>query len=293
MRSCTRLSVNQLWVVYLGAVILSGLLSQLELTELVPLIAILALGLPHGALDIIMLHGLSFNKRRAPDKASFVVSIIVYVAVAACCLFAWFWLPTYCLCLFLILAAYHFGEDWINLVPRKGGLIGIIVLGLPALFQPDPVAMYFSALDVPNGEARSIVFVMAILGLLSLAILLIDFRQLSVEVLAWLVMLVLTSYFLPVLYYFCVYFCALHGPLHTWQVKRRYKLSWWSLAKVSVIPMAGAAILAVGLFSFLPQAFSGNKWLPMVFVGLFSLTVPHLILTIMHEHYTIRRSDSI
>ncbi len=110
---------------------------------------------------------------------------------------------------------------------KKWRQLGIIVLAMPALFQPDSVAMYFSALGVPHDATRNIVLTMSILGLLSLTALLIDFRQISLELITWLVVLSLTSYALPVLYYFCVYFCGLHGPLHTLDIKRRYRLSWY------------------------------------------------------------------
>lgn len=288
MISYEKPSATQLGAVYLGAAILSGLFSKFTFSDLIPLIAILVFGLPHGALDIIMLNKLTVEKRSS--QVTLATVGIVYFLVVVCCLFTWLWLPTFCLCLFLALAAYHFGCDWMNIAPKKWRQLGIIVLAMPALFQPDSVAMYFSALGVPHDATRNIVLTMSILGLLSLAALLIDFRQISLELITWLVVLSLTSYFLPVLYYFCVYFCGLHGPLHTLDIKMRYRLSWFFLIKVSTIPMIGAAIIAVCFFFFLPYDFDGNKWLPTVFVVLFALTVPHLILTIVHDH--LEKNDS-
>ncbi|MEL7384914.1 MAG: hypothetical protein AAGJ88_15115, partial [Pseudomonadota bacterium] len=77
----------------------------------------------------------------------------------------------------------------------------------------------------------------------------------------------------------------------TLDIKRRYRLSWYFLVKVSAIPMVSAAIIAVCFFFFLPNDFDGNKWLPTVFVVLFALTVPHLILTIVHDHREKSASD--
>ncbi|ABU71130.1 MAG: Brp/Blh family beta-carotene 15,15'-dioxygenase [Pseudomonadota bacterium] len=289
MISYEKPSATQLGAVYSGAAILSGLFSEFTFSDLTPLIAILVFGLPHGALDIIMLNKLTVEKRSS--QVTLATACIAYFLVVVCCLFTWLWLPTFCLCLFLALAAYHFGCDWTNIAPKRWRLVGIIVLAMPALFQPNSVAMYFSALGVPHDATRNIVLTMSILGLLSLTALLIDFRQISLELITWLVVLSLTSYALPVLYYFCVYFCGLHGPLHTLDIKRRYRLSWYFLVKASAIPMVSAAIIAVCFFFFLPNDFDGNKWLPTVFVVLFALTVPHLILTIVHDHREKSASD--
>ncbi|MGL6312623.1 Brp/Blh family beta-carotene 15,15'-dioxygenase [Vibrio sp. WXL103] len=276
-------SANQFWGVFAGAFLLSILLSRIDDTHTIVLAAILILGVPHGALDIIMLKQLAHPKPSKINNARLFLYSAGYAITVIACLGTWRLSPAVCLCLFFCLAAVHFSSDWRLSAPQARGLISTLVLTAPALFHPESLHEQFTLLGLTDTDALSVITGMRLVCILVLISLLAMAHKLSVSTRVWILVLVSTCYLLPVLYFFSLYFCALHAPLHTLQIKVQNQLSWPSLAHATTAPLLGTGLILGGFFAYIPQGPTNDALLSTVFIGLFALTVPHLILTLVYQ----------
>jgi Brp/Blh family beta-carotene 15,15'-monooxygenase len=95
----------------------------------------------------------------------------------------------------------------------------------------------------------------------------------------------LAGVLLPPLLSFALYFCIWHSPRHIlrvanelWPGSLSQALARFALA---AIPMTFATILAaIASFALIPwDAFTNTRVLQIFFIGLASLTVPHLLVT--------------
>ena len=101
-------------------------------------------------------------------------------------------------------------------------------------------------------------------------------QQSSVILLAELVVLFCAAYALPPIAYFTVYFCLLHSPLHLNQSMEQLGLAE---TLVYAVPFTVLSfVLGAGLFLSLPDIDFSFQLMQVVFVGLFALTVPHMLL---------------
>jgi Brp/Blh family beta-carotene 15,15'-monooxygenase len=106
-----------------------------ELQNILALIAILSIGLNHGANDISIIQKF---KIKSPDRFNFNKSVIIYSAVVVLTLLLFYLLPQLALWLFLIVSAYHFGEQhWASTIKKIHPIISFpfyTIYGLAVLF---------------------------------------------------------------------------------------------------------------------------------------------------------------
>lgn len=106
-----------------------------ELQNILALIAILSIGLNHGANDISIIQKF---KIKSPDEFNFNKSVIIYSAVVVLTLLLFYLLPQLALWLFLIVSAYHFGEQhWASTIKKIHPIISFpfyTIYGLAVLF---------------------------------------------------------------------------------------------------------------------------------------------------------------
>ena len=231
-------------------------------------------GLPHGAVDpaIARQAGL-WRGVRGLVKFS-----LGYLAMSVAVVGVWFILPELFIVPMLSFSAWHFSGDWQRYFGRVPSLaISTSVITLPALFYPAEVLAIFAVL-APAGS-QIIVDGMALISIVSSLIVFyccLKTRQQSVTVLAELVILFCTAYALPPIAYFTVYFCLLHSPLHLNQYMEQLGLVETLVYAVPFTMLSfGAGAL---LFVSLPDIDFSFQLMQVVFVGLFALTVPHMLL---------------
>jgi Brp/Blh family beta-carotene 15,15'-monooxygenase len=257
---------------------------------LLTLVFVFFIGMPHGALDVIMINKLSLQitqdskRMRSWQWALLIGGLYLLIAVSAWS--AWMLQPAICLVLFLIIAAVHFRHDW-SFTTNSGSkfCIALITIALPSLFYSELLAQYFAALGLSLQDSNWIVVGMQ-MGLVFSLVYLVP--QLLVahrrgKLATWLTALALSAYFLPPLLYFCAYFCAVHSVLHTMKIKTENQLAWTDLAKATLVPMFGTLLLLIVFFQLLPTTQLSEQLLKIIFVGLFALTVPHMLLTAIYE----------
>ncbi len=254
------------------------------------------LGLPHGAMDPLVARAAG----RWQNGRQLALHLGAYVGLAAAVVLLWWLFPVSSLVGFLLISAWHFGNDWPRLPGNRParswerGLAGLGVVGAPVVFYPDRVAELFALLTTQNATAEPILLLIAscralgVAGLIGLAWLAAIHGPRRPAGMLEPVALILAAWWFPPLVYFAVYFCFLHSPRHLISVARD--------PRIGLSPTAAAVIAALTLLTILlgSAAFwllgdaqpAETRTLQVVFVSLAALTVPHMMLV---ERFTSRR----
>ncbi|MCY7370624.1 MAG: Brp/Blh family beta-carotene 15,15'-dioxygenase [Polaromonas sp.] len=240
--------------------------------------AILVLGVPHGALDIV------FGQQiwHIRSRSGWVVFLAFYVALAACVVALWLLAPSIFLTTFLLASVFHFSGDPEGETPATvRALYGGLVIVLPALFHMQEVAALFAhlvdveaAAKLSNGlRVLAVPWLVATLlaaGLRARKNQLASLEMISVAALAlW----------APPLVAFTVFFCGMHGARHILRT-RKYAVNgaFKNLSWVALGPMlATVAGLLIG-WQFLQTTSVDARVVQLLFVMLAALTVPHMLL---------------
>lgn len=234
------------------------------------------LGLPHGALDIEVarLAGLWH------DLGGWLRFGCAYVLVVGLAIGFWLAAPGPALAIFLAMSAWHFAGDWRDRLPPILRLaVGGSVVSLPALFHVADVTQVFGLL-VPAASAKVIAESLELLAVPFLvgavgSALRSGHPRTALEIVA----IVVAAAALPPLVYFIAYFCFLHSPRHLIEagaelaignLRDLVRRTWPIVAITCLGAMAAAALL--------PAAPLSTVAIKVVFIGLFGLTVPHMLL---------------
>lgn len=247
-------------------------------------VAVVVLGLPHGALDAWIARRAGLFER----PLGWVGFNLGYVALALAVVGAWWLFPITALVLFLMISAWHFAGDWQDaLMPWQRMIAAAALLGMPAVFYPAEVASIFVVLSGPGAEVaaeglRSV-------GLVALAalvpVLLVAAIKRQWTVLIELGMLSMLAVFATPLVYFAIYFCLLHSPRH---LRATIALAPASerrslIGQALVYTLATLALAALVAALLLPSGDLSGTVLKTLFIGLAALTVPHMLLMLWTE----------
>jgi Brp/Blh family beta-carotene 15,15'-monooxygenase len=259
-------------------------LSQLLLFTLVA-IAIFFIGIPHGALDVIVIEKQCV--KRLPCQSSAVKRIILYglylLLVLACLLF-WQYSPLLGLVAFYALAILHFQEDWFELNHFFARVcLAAMLLSASAWFYSDNLTSLFKLLGNTQLDSERCVFLLKLLNSVSLLSVLFirAFHRFVMAHIKLTSSIILAAYILPPLAFFVAYFCAFHSILHTKQIMNDYHLNKLAFIRWVAVPMIGTGLLALLFFSMYDTVLAlGENLFSTTFILLFALTVPHMVLTI-------------
>ncbi len=248
--------------------------------------AVILLGVPHGALDV--LHAARSLRIAGPSR--WLLFTAGYVAVAAAVVGIWMVAPTVSLAAFLAISAFHFSGDLEGEPPvLLRALHGASPIVLPALLHQEELAKLFGML-VPEAGAEALATGLAAaapVALTGLVVLLAAAagRRLTgrasavpaaaiAEAAAAAALAVLA----PPLTAFAVYFCVLHSARHVVRTGEVFKLPARELARAAALPTLATAAAAPVAFHLLEGAPIDARTLQVVFIGLAALTVPHMML---------------
>ena len=220
-----------------------------------------------------------------------------------------FWLlfPTIALIIFLIVASYHFGkEDTEFLIKNKNVLNlilyflkGSLIVVAPLIFHFTETINIFKLLLIQNErfflfldfiESNRILFFALLASLLVNAYYLINnFKILNVLIIFDFLSIVVLNYFLSPLIAFTIYFCFLHSFRHSISLineldKNNFKNGAYVFVKKAMpLTLLTAVFYVVSLY-FLSNYYQLNDAiLKIVFIGLASLTFPHILLEYLLE----------
>lgn len=252
-------------------------------------IFIALVGMPHGALDVMMISCLIQQRE---SNSSSVVGVnysywfrlcgyyLLYTAVAGLAFGFWLLFPSTALILFLIMAVSHFSHDWQGFGGRLMQIsLASLVVTAPACFHADAIAKYFQALFLTDQAISIIVISMQSAALSAILLALYASKKISFSRILVLAVVGISAFFLDPLLFFVAYFCSLHSLLHTLSIKDKFDMSWQQLMYRVLPPMLITLLLMGIVFVLVPFQTVDVQWLRVIFIGLFALTVPHMLLT--------------
>ena len=261
---------------------LTPMLYQQQLLLLMIMVA--TLGLPHGALDAFIAKQAGHWRTRL----EFSTFVLIYLAIAIGIFGLWLLVPVLALPAFLLMSAWHFGEDWHGNSGANNALqrwfFGGAVVSLPSLFHGQEVAAIYAILAHTN-----VPWLAQIQGwlapLLALSLLVMTHDSLgNTPGLGWrwteLLALCASAAVLPPLLYFALYFCCLHSPSHFFSVLSAARKHQRLEAGIHGLVFTIGALVLLGMLYHwaLPGLSFNSASLHLVFVGLAALTVPHILL---------------
>ena len=277
--------------------------NNLTISPLICFLLILSIGVSHGSLD-----NMKGKKLFEIFKINnFFIFYLSYVSLAILIIFFWVILPSISLTLFLIVASYHFGkEDTSFLInnesfydPLLFFLKGSLIVLAPMYFHFDETINIFKFLLIENEafynfldfvETSKILLFGIILSTLSNIFLFMKNFELKkfTIFLDYFSILIINYYFSPLIA-FTFYFCFLHSIRHS--ITLMFELNKENLRVGLNIFLKKAFPLTIltAIFSLVSLYFLNNTYdfdssiLKIIFIGLASLTFPHILLEYLLE----------
>ena len=262
---------------------------------IISLFLILTIGISHGSLDHIK------GKRliKYLGYKSMTIFYLGYLFIGVITILIWLVFPKLLLLLFLIVAAYHFGKEDSEFINQKEKfeliylLKGSLIITSPLFFHKEETLTIFETLNfyISNNLiiSNEILFILILLSLVSGIILSFNksFEARSLLLMDYLSILIL-NYFLNPIIAFTIYFCFLHSIRHSISLIRELNKNLKKGFPVFIkkaFPLTILTILGYVLsISILNNYNEFNETIyRAIFIGLASLTFPHILLEYLIE----------
>ncbi len=263
---------------------------------IVSLFLILSLGISHGALDHIK------GKRllKLLNYKSTSIFYVSYIIIGIVTILVWLLFPKFLLLIFLIVASYHFGKEDSEFIKHKKNfdLIylfkGSIVITAPLLFKKNETLNIFNNLnfDVSNSFLTfdETLYVLIAISLFSNIIISVN-KQIDIKSLLLMdfISILLLNYFLSPILAFAIYFCFLHSIRHSFKLSNELNKKNFSkgfkefLNKAMPLTILTAFLFLISLFFLKNYYLLDNAISKVIFIGLASLTFPHILLEYLIE----------
>ena len=265
-------------------------------TNLICFFLIATIGVSHGSLDNYkgekLLKFYSFNNS--------IIFYLSYILVALFIILLWNVFPTATLFIFLIIAAYHFGkEDSLEKVKKSNFKLlyyfsrGSIIIFAPLAFHTDETIEIFRiissfALTDYLLNLENYYFFKLVLGLVILSSYLISGKQ-SASFYFEIPSILAINYFFTPFFAFTIYFCFLHSVRHIISlsseldkenIKKGLNIFFNKALPLSLIT---AILLIIALYFMLDLNQLNEAIFKVIFIGLASLTFPHILLEYLLE----------
>ena len=255
------------------------------------LFLILSLGISHGALD----HLKGQKLIKLLKYKSIISFYILYIFIGFSIIILWLLFPKFLLLTFLIVASFHFGKEDSEFIHYKQNqdlvyfFKGSIVITAPLLFHKDETLEIFNYLnfDISQNLLISNEFLYLIIIISFFANIYISLNK-HIDIKSLLIMdfvsILLLNYFLSPILAFTIYFCFLHSVRHSFKLSNELnKKNFFKGFKAFTIKALPLTILTAVLF-LMSLLFLNNYYFldsaisKVIFIGLASLTFPHILL---------------
>ena len=301
-----KINLNHSFIFFLFCNIFSLIafkISYFKISPLLCLFLILSIGVSHGSLDnlkgrkLFQIYGIN----------NFVIFYLSYILISLSVIFFWIIIPSISLIIFLIIASHHFGkEDTQFLIVENSYLNqlffflkGTLIIFAPMYFHFDETISIFKLLLIDNEsfydflnfiETNKILLYGIILSTLSSIILFIKNFELKkfTIFLDYFSILIINFYFSP-LVAFTVYFCFLHSIRHSislvYELDNNELMSGLKIFTKKALPLTiiTASFCFLGLYLLNNTYNFDSSVLKIIFIGLASLTFPHILLEYLIE----------
>ena len=293
-------------IFFLAATIYSISVYKFKLMQLSPLMCfflILIIGVSHGAYDHI--------KGRSLLKIYNINNIFIfylsYILVGLIVIFTWFVTPSISLLIFLIFASFHFGKEDSQFILKNRSIAysifyvfkGLLVVTAPLYFNFVETINIFKLLLIENEnfyryldwiESKNILITLISLSfLINILLTIVNFKISNLTLLLDFASILILNYFLSPLIAFTIYFCFLHSIRHIIAIANEVNnRNFYDGLKEFIKKASALAIVTVILF-ILALIITYNYFeindaiLKIIFIGLASLTFPHILLEYLLE----------
>ena len=273
-------------------------LNNFNISPLICLLLILTIGVSHGSLDHVkgkkLFNILNINK----------ISIFyfLYILIAILVIIIWMIIPFISLMIFLLVASYHFGKEDTQFLINENSyfnqllffLKGLLIIAAPMFFHFDETIAIFKLLLVDNEIFYSTLEFIEVNKILPIAIILSSLSSIFLflrkfEIKKFIVFfdyfsILVLNYYLTPLVAFTVYFCFLHSIRHSitliCEIDKNDFKNGMKIFGQKALPLTvlTAIFCLIGLYLLNNNYDFDSSILKIIFIGLASLTFPHILL---------------
>ena len=272
--------------------------NNFDISPLICLLLILTIGVSHGSLDHVKGKKL-FNILNISKISIFYFS---YILIAILVIIIWIKIPFISLMCFLLVASYHFGKEDTQFLMNENSyfnqllffLKGLLIIAAPMFFHFDETIIIFKLLLVDNEifystlefiEVNKIVPIAIILSSLSgICLLLRKFEIKKFIIFLDYFSILVLNYYLTPLAAFTIYFCFLHSIRHSitliYEIDKNDFKNGLKIFGQKALPLTvlTAIFCLIGLYLLNNNYDFNSSILKIIFIGLASLTFPHILL---------------
>ena len=278
-------------------ILVSPLNKIIDINLIICLFLILIIGISHGSLDNIkgrkLLKIFGFKSEY--------IFYIIYLTISSLIILLWIIFPNTALLIFLIVACYHFGrEDTVFFVKKEIFFKEILyffkgssVIIAPLLFHREETIEIFRALNFNIFEnslfSDTFLLIFLFLGFIS-SFFLSHKKDINFKILLMtdFLSILIINFFLSPILAFTLYFCFLHSIRHSitliFELDKSFKNGFRKFIK-KAIPLT-----LITSFAFIAAIYLLNNFYELneaiykvIFIGLASLTFPHILLEYLLE----------
>ena len=268
------------------------------LAPIICLLLILTIGVSHGSLD----HTKGKKLLQILNIKGMYIFYLLYILISISIIILWIFAPSTSLIIFLIVASFHFGKEDTKFLIEENSLLnqllfflkGSLIILAPIFFHFDETITIFRYLLIDNEafyltlefiEVNNIIYTGILLSTFSsIYLFLKNFEIKKITIFLDFFSIIIINYFLSPLVAFTVYFCFLHSIRHSISLVYEIdKIDFKNGLKIFVkralpLTILTAILCVIGLFLLNNSYDLDNSILKIVFIGLASLTFPHILL---------------
>ena len=301
-----KINLNHSFIFFLFSNIFSLIIFKLNnyiISPIICLILILIIGVSHGSLDHIKGQRLF----KILNIKQFYFFYFTYILIAISVIIIWILKPSISLLLFLIIASYHFGKEDTQFLINKHSILniclyffkGLLIVLAPLFFHFNETVNIFKFLLIENEafysmlafiETNQILTIGIILSTLSSIFLFLkEFEMKKFIIFLDFFSILILNYYLSPLVAFTIYFCFLHSFRHSISLifeidNLNFNNGLMIFIKKALPLTILTAILCLISIIFLKSSYElDSSILKVIFIGLASLTFPHILLEYLLE----------
>lgn len=277
--------------------------NTLTISPFICLLLILSIGISHGSLDNLKGRKLF----QIFEVKKFYIFYLAYILIAIIVTILWILIPYVSLIVFLMIASYHFGkEDTQFLIVENSYynqflflLKGSLIVFAPMYFHFEETISIFKSLFIENEnfynfldliESKKILLYCIILSTLANILLFTkNFELKKFTIFLDYFSIIIINYYFSPLVAFTIYFCFLHSVRHSIslmsELDRDDLGNGFKIFVKKALPLTiiTAIFCAIGLYLLNNTYNLESSILKIIFIGLASLTFPHILLEYLIE----------
>ena len=296
-----KINLNHSFIFFLFCNIVSLIVLKFinfNISSLICLFLILIIGVSHGSLD----HEKGKKLFKILNIKSISFFYLSYVLISILVIFIWIIIPSSSLIIFLAVASYHFGKEDTQFLISENSYFnkllfffkGLLIILAPMFFHFYETISIFKILLVDNEifystlafiEVNKILHLLIILSTLSSIYLFFNkFEIKKFTIFLDYFSILILNYYLDPLMAFTFYFCFLHSIRHSItlinEIDNQNFTNGIKVFTKKALPLTilTAIFCLIGLYLLNNSYDLNSSILKLIFIGLASLTFPHILL---------------